>query len=137
MLAWRRAGIALVVVALALGLGGALAGAKKRHGKPTGQKWASQVTLNHPATTQFAGTVRSKLSACRDSRLVTLYYSDPTTLQTLPLSVQRTDKNGNYQVVLTKDAFAGTYQVQVSQQRIRAMKAPQTCKGAQSAIVAV
>jgi hypothetical protein len=136
MAVWRRAGIALVVVSLGLGLCGAVAGAKK-HRKPKGQKWPSQVTLTHPSTTQFAGKVTSKLAACRDSRLVTVYYTDPITLQTQPLSVQRTDKDGHYQVDLTTSAYPGTYQLQLSQERIRALKAPQTCKGAQSSVVAV
>jgi hypothetical protein len=125
------------VLMLALCLGAAAATAKKRHRRPKGQKWASQVTLAHPASTQFSGTVSSKLSTCRDARLVTVYYTDPATLQTQPLSVQRTDKSGNYLVSLTAPAYAGTYQVQVSGQRIRAMKAPQTCKAAQSSTVTV
>jgi len=41
-MAWvRRAGILLTVLAVALGLGGAAAGAKKKH-KKKGQVWASQ-----------------------------------------------------------------------------------------------
>jgi hypothetical protein len=136
MAVWRRAGIALVVAVLALGLCGAVAGAKK-HRKPKGQKWPSQVTLTHPSSTQFAGMVTSKLAACRDSRLVTLYYTDPVTLQTQPLSVQRTDKGGHYQVDLTTPAYPGTYQLQLSKERIRALKAPQTCKGALSSVAAV
>ena len=126
----RRAGILLTVLVVALGLGGATAGAKKH--KKKGKAWASQVTLTHPQTNQFAGQVTSKLGACEGSRVVTLFYTDPNTGQTSPLSVQRTDGNGKYQVVLPKDAFFGSYQVQVAQRKIRARKAPQTCKGAES-----
>ena len=122
----------LIIVVVAFGLSGAVAGAKKKN-----HKWPSQVTLTHPSSTQFAGKVTSRLAACRDSRLVTLYYTDPITLQTQPLSVQRTDKAGHYQVDLTTPAYPGSYRVQLSKQRIRALKAPQTCKGAQSSVVAV
>jgi hypothetical protein len=136
-MAWvRRAGILLTVLVVALGLGGAAAGAKKKH-KKKGQAWASQVTLGHPATTQFTGAVGSKLDACRSSRVVTLFYTDPNNGLTSPLSVQRTDGRAKYQVVLPKDAFAGTYQVQVAQRKIRARKAPQTCKAAESPAINV
>lgn len=136
-MAWvRRAGILLTVLVVALGLGGAAAGAKKKH-KKKGQSWASQVTLGHPATTQFSGAVGSKLDACRSSRVVTLFYTDPNTGQTSPLSVQRTDGKAKYQVVLTKDAFAGSYRVEVAERRIRAHKAPQTCKAAESPAITV
>jgi len=95
------------------------------------------VTLGHPAANQFSGAVGSKLDACRPSRVVTLFYTDPNNGLTSPLSVQRTDGKAKYQVVLPKDAFAGTYQVQVAQRRIRAHKAPQTCKAAESPAVTV
>src|SRR4029077_4140801 len=105
-MAWvRRAGILLTVLVVALGLGGAAAGAKKKH-KKKGEAWASQVTLGHPATTQFNGAVDSKLDACRSSRVVTLFYTDPNNGLTSLLSVQRTDGRAKYQVVLPKDAFA-------------------------------
>jgi hypothetical protein len=136
-MAWvRRAGILLTVLVVALGLGGAAAGAKKKH-KKKGTAWASQVTLGHPATTQFNGAVDSKLDACRSSRVVTLFYTDPNNGLTSLLSVQRTDGRAKYQVVLPKDAFAGTYQVQVAQRKIRAHKAPQTCKAAESPAINV
>lgn len=131
----RRAGIVLIVAALALGSLGAVAGAKKH--KKKGQKWASQVTLSHPSTTQFTGRVGSKLKACRGSRVVTVTYTDPSTGQTSPLSVQRTDNAGEYRVALTTPAYAGVYQVQVDRRKIRAMKALQTCKAAQSNTVGV
>jgi hypothetical protein len=132
----RRAGILLAVTVLALSLSGSVAGAKKKH-KKKGQSWASQVTLSHPSSTIFKGVVSSKLNACRDSRVVTLFYTDPNTGLTSPLSVQRTDNGGGYQVTLTTPAYAGTYQVQVAKQKIRALKAPQTCKGAESTTVPV
>ncbi len=128
----RRAGILLVVLVVALGIGGAVAGAKKKHKK---KGWASQITLTHPATNQFAGKVGSKLKGCRGSRVVTLFYTDPYTAQTSPVSVQRTDGKGRYGVVLPKDAFFGTYQAQVAQRKIRALKSKQTCKAAQSATI--
>jgi hypothetical protein len=136
-MAWvRRAGILLTVLVLALGLAGAVAGAKKKH-KKKGNAWASTVKLTHPSSTQFSGAVGSKLGACRGSRVVTLTYTDPNTGQTLPLSVQRTDGGGGYQVTLTTPAYAGIYQVLVAKRKIRAMKAPQTCQAAQSGTVAV
>jgi hypothetical protein len=136
-MAWvRRAGILLTVLVVALGLGGASAGAKKKH-KKKGTAWASKVTLTHPASNQFSGAVSSKLGACEGSRVVILFYTDPNNGQTSPLSVQRTDGKGKYLVVLTKDAFPGTYQAEVYQRKIRAMKAPQTCKAAQTPAVVV
>jgi hypothetical protein len=131
-MAWvRRAGILLTVLVVALGLDGAAAGAKKKH-KKKGKAWASKVTLLHPAGNWFSGAVSSKLGACERSRVVTLFYTDPNNGQTSPLFVQRTDGKGKYQMVLTKDAFPGTYHAEVSQRKIRAMKAPQTCKAAQT-----
>jgi hypothetical protein len=132
----RRAGILLVVVALALSVGGTGVGATKKH-KKKGQKWASHVTLAHPSSTTFTGKVTSKLRACRGSRVVTLFYADPNNGLISPLSVQRTNGKGGYQVTLTTPAYAGTYHAQVSKRKIRAMKAPQTCKAAQSATVGV
>ncbi len=131
----RRAGILLVVAVLALGLGGAVAGAKKKHRK--GTTWTSKVTLTHPLANQFKGEVTSKLAGCESSRVVTLFYTDPDTNLTTLLSVQRTDGKGRYQVVLTKDAFFGTYQVQVAQRKIRAFKTKQTCKTAESPALVV
>ena len=136
-MAWvRRAGILLTVLVVALGLGGAAAGAKKKH-KKKGRGWDSKVTLTHPGTNQFGGKVSSKLGACEGSRVVVLFYTDPNNAQTSPLSVQRTDGKGNYRVVLTKDAFPGTYQAEVFQRRIRAMKAPQRCRVAQTPAIVI
>ena len=126
----------MAVLVIALGVGGAAAGAKKKH-KKKGTVWASQLTLGHPTATQFTGAVDSKLDACRSSRVVTLFYTDPNTGMTSPLSVQRSDGKAKYQVVLPKDAFAGTYQAQVAQRKIRAHKAPQTCKVAESPVITV
>jgi hypothetical protein len=136
-MAWvRRAGILAVALVIALGAGGAVAGAKKKH-KKKGTPWASQVTLTHPLTNQFKGHVSSKLGACESSRVVTLFYTDPQNGLTSPLSVQRTDGKGDYVVTLPKDAFFGTYQAEVAQRKIRARKAKQTCKGAKGPVVAV
>ena len=66
-----------------------------------------------------------------------LVYTDPTTLQVLPLSVQRTDSAGHYQVDLPKPAFAGNYMAQVSEEQIWANGAPQVCKFASSASLTV
>jgi hypothetical protein len=124
----------LAVAVLALGLSTALADGKK---KRKGKSWSSEIILVHPTSTEFSGTVSSKLNACRAQRLVIVFYTDPQTGQTLPLSVQRTDKQGGYLVTLPKPAFSGTYHAEVSQQKIRALKAKQTCKAARSATVAV
>jgi hypothetical protein len=132
----RRAGILVAVALLALSLGGGVAGAKKKH-KKKGHAWPSHVKLAHPSSTTFTGSVGSKLKACRGSRVVTLFYTDPNNGLTSPLSVQRTDNKGTYQVTLTTPAYAGTYQVRVAKQKIRALKRPQTCKGAMSTTVSV
>lgn len=106
----RRAGIVVLVVVLAVGLCAALADGKKKRKKrrPVG----TQVTLTHPSEAQFTGTVTSKRFACRNQRLVNVYYTDPSTAQTRPLAVERTDTLGNYQVDLVKPAFGGTYLAQ-------------------------
>jgi hypothetical protein len=133
----RRAGALLLVIVLVLGIG-AVAGAKKKHKKKhPGRAWGSQVTLSHPTSTEFVGAVSSNLAACASSRLVTLTYTDPNTNQTSPLSVQRTDGSGRYQVTLTKDAYAGSYQVLVDERRIRALKAKQSCNATRSQIIGV
>jgi hypothetical protein len=124
------------MLVVAMGLGGSVAGAKKKH-KKKGKARGSEVTLSKASTTQFKGVVSSKLGACRGSRVVTLFYTDPNSGQASPLSVQRTDGNGGFQVTLTTPAFAGTYQVEVAQRKIRAMKAPQTCQSATSPVVTV
>ena len=130
--ALRRAGIVLAVAVLAIGLSAAVAGAKKKHKKKV-RKWDSGVTLTHPSNNVFSGVVSSKLDACRKNREVVLYYTDPITFQTQPLSVQHTDGNGRYEVDLASAAYPGTYQAQLIKQRIKAMHAPQDCRGAQSA----
>jgi hypothetical protein len=128
MVVLRRAGVVLIVVVLALGLGGPLAGAKK---KKKGRAWGAKITLVHPSATQFTGTVDSKLAACLRGRLVNVFYTDPTG-NTAHLSIQRTDGKGRFEVNLTQAAYPGTYQAQAAHERIRALKAPQTCKAATS-----
>lgn len=130
-----RAGVALIVAVLALGVGGAIAGAKKKHRK--GHVWGSKVTLAHPSPTEFNGKVNSSLAACRKHRLVNVFYTDPGSATTTLLSVQRTDGKGRYQIDLPQATFPGAYQAQLVKQRIRALKAPQTCKGAVSGILRI
>jgi hypothetical protein len=134
MVRLRRATVVLLVVALALAVGVSLAPAKKKkkHRKPKGGTWESQVTLSLPTITHFEGTVSSKLGACRGQRLVTVYYGDQSTGQALALSVQRTDNEGRYAFDLPRPAYPGGYLAVVTEERIRAHKAPQTCKGAES-----
>ena len=135
-MAWvRRAGILLIVFLVAFGLGVAAAGAKKKHKRKRG--WSTTVMLTQSSSTQFTGEVGSKLGACVGNRVVTLYYTDPTTLQTLPLSVRRTGGKGKFQVDLVKPAFTGSYYVIVDQRKVRARGAKQTCKPAQSRSLAV
>jgi hypothetical protein len=131
----RRAGVVLIVAVLALGLAGAIAGAKKKH-KKKGHTWGSKITLQHPGSTQFRGTVDSKFAACFKGRLVNLFYTDPSG-NTALLSVQRTDGKGRYEVNLTQAAYPGVYQAQAAHERLRAKKAPQTCKEASSNIFGV
>lgn len=137
MVATRRAGALVLVMVLVLGLGGAFATAKKKHHKKNGRTWGSKVTLTDQTSTQFAGVVTSGLGACVGSRVVTLSYTDPSTGMSSPLSVQRTDGAGRYEVTLTKDAFPGTYQVAVAEGKIRARKAPQRCLATESGTVTV
>jgi hypothetical protein len=134
----RRAAVLLVVAALVLAVGGSLASAKKhkKKHKPV-TSWDSQITLSLTTPTHFEGTVSSKLDACRNQRYLILYYADPDTGNVLPLSVQRTDGAGRYQVDLPKPAYPGGYDAQVAEERIRANKAPQLCKGASSPPVTV
>jgi hypothetical protein len=143
----RRAGVILVVLLLVVGLALIpVADAKKRKKKKVAT-WGSTVTLTHPATTQFAGHVGSKLDACKRDRLVTLYYTDPDGGGPKPLAVQRTGGKGNYQMDLVVAAFPGSYQVVLSQEQVvvkRHNKRKKTtttttnkCKGAQSSVVFV
>ena len=126
----RRAGILLLVLVLVLGTGAALAGAKKK--KKKHPSWGSQITLTHPSGTEFDGVVSSKFKPCRDSRLVTLFYSDPATGQTQPLSVQRTTSKGNYQVILPQQAYGGSYHAEVALSNARFKKVTNVCHSATS-----
>jgi hypothetical protein len=127
----RRAGVVLILAVLALGLGGAVAGAKH---KKKGHAWGSKITLQHPSAQKFKGTVKSSFPACRQGRLVKVFYTDPSGSSAL-LSVQRTNRKGRYEVDLTQPAFSGEYRAQAAHERIRAQKAPQTCKKANSKTV--
>lgn len=126
----RRAGVVLILAVLALALGGTVAGA--RHKK--GHAWASKITLQHPSAKKFRGTVKSSFPACRQGRLVKVFYTDPSGSSAL-LSVQRTNRKGHYEVDLTQAAFSGRYRAQAARERIRAQKSPQTCKKANSKTV--
>ena len=134
MVVLRRAGVVLIVAVFALGLGGGLAGAKKH--KKKGHVWGSRITLAHPSPMRFTGRVHSKLAGCFKGRLVNVFYTDPTGNSTM-LSVQRTDGKGRYTVDLTQAAYPGVYQAQAAKERIRARKAPQTCRAAQSPIFGI
>jgi hypothetical protein len=137
MLLLKRAGVLLLVAVLVLSLAVAVAGAKKKKKRKRERSWDSQITLVHPASTQFSGTVSSKLDACRYARLVTVFYTDPVTGQIQPLSVQRTDKDGRYQVSLPSPAYPGGYHATVDEAHIRAKKAPHFCRAARSGAVGV
>jgi hypothetical protein len=132
----RQAGVVLIVALLALGVGGALAGAKKKHKKRKGHVWGSKVTLAHPSPTRFTGTVDSNLAACFKGRLVNVFYTDQTGNSAL-LSVQRADGKGRYEVNLTQAVYPGVYQAQAAQERTRARKAPQTCRVAESPVFGI
>ena len=136
MVVLRRAGVVLIVALLAFCLGGAIAGAKKKH-KRKGHVWGAKITLAHPSATRFTGTVDSSLAACREQRLVNVFYTDTASGTTTLLSVQRADGKGRYEVNLTQPAYPGVYQAQAAQERVRALKAPQTCKEAVSGIFGV
>jgi hypothetical protein len=130
----RVAAISLVLV-IALGVAGGAADAKKKHHRKRG--WRTTVTLSQSSSTQFKGKVGSKLRACISKRVVTLYYTDPATLQTQPLSVQRSGGKGKFQVSLTKPAFTGSYYVAVNKRKIRAHGKKQTCKATQGRAIPV
>ena len=145
----RRIGVLAVVAALAVTLaGGTLGGGvgsvavakkhkKHKKKKPKPVRWASQLTLSLTTPTHFEGTVSSKLGACRNQRYVIVYFGDPDSGEVKPLSVQRTDAGGHYQVDLPKPAFRGSYAAQVAEERIKANKAPQICEYASSPSVTV
>ena len=124
----------MTVLVVALGLGGA-ALAKKKHVRKRG--WRTTVTLTQVSSTQFAGQVSSKLGSCVPKRVVTLYYTDPATLQTQPLSVQRTGGKGKFRVNLPRPAFTGSYYAAVAKRKVRARGAKQTCKASQSHALSV
>jgi hypothetical protein len=134
MVLWRRAGVLVVAMVLALSLGATAGLAKK---KRKGKSWSTTVTLTQTSSTQLSGKVGSKLAACYKARLVAVYFTDATTGQTQPLSVQRTDGTGHYRVNLVAPPFSGGYKTIVVKQRVRARKAPQTCKAAESPTVTV
>ena len=130
MVGLRRTTVALLVAALAFCVCGGLAAGKKRHKRG----YATRVTLAHPAENQFSGTVSSKLKGCRNQRLVTVYYTDPFTGQTQPISVQRTDKSGRYHVDLTHPAYGGNYQAKAPKVSKRGRR---LCRAGQSSVLTV
>jgi hypothetical protein len=132
----RRAGVVLIIAVLALGLSGAIAGAKQKHKKRRGHSWSSRITLQHPSATQLRGQVDSGLAACFQGRLVNVFFTDPSG-NTALLSVQRADGKGRYEIEVTQAAYPGIYQAQAAKERIRAQKAPQTCMAADSPIFGV
>jgi hypothetical protein len=132
----RRAGAISIVLVLALGLGGALAGAKKHHKKRRAHHWPSKITLQHPSQTQFKGKVDSTFAACYRGRLVNVFYTD-TSGNTALLAVDRADGKGRYSISLTQPAFPGVYQAQAAKERIRAQKAPQICRADSSPVFGV
>lgn len=123
----------MLVIALGMGTGAADAG--KKHQRKRG--WRTTASLTQASSTRFTGKVTSKLGACVGKRVVTLYYTNPNTLQTQPLSVHRTGGKGKFQVDLTKPAFTGSYYAAVSRRKVRAQGAKQTCKAGQSHALAV
>jgi hypothetical protein len=133
VLASKRTGIALLGLALALALALSLCwatvGAAKKH---RGIK--TSVTLKHPSDTQFSGSVKSRLSGCRKQRLVNLYYIDPTTGQTQPLAVDRTNKKGKYRMDLSKSPFGGKYYAQAPKVKKRGV---QQCRAGKSKKVVI
>ncbi|MFI5026687.1 MAG: hypothetical protein ACHQCI_08070 [Solirubrobacterales bacterium] len=130
----RAAAVALVLV-IALGMATVAADAKtKHHGK---RGWHTSSSLSQNSSTRFTGKVSSKLGKCIAKRVVTLYYTDPSTLQTQPLSVHRTGGKGKFQIDLVKPAFTGSYYAAVAQRKVRAHGAKQTCKAGQSRTLAV
>ena len=124
----------MLVIALTFAVGGAAGAAKKQH-KKRGNR--TTVSLTQASSTRFTGTVGSRLGACVGMRAVTLYYTDPNTLQTQPLSVQRTGGKGKYEVDLPRAAFTGSYHVTVDQRKVQAKGSKETCKAAQSRSIAV
>lgn len=132
----RRIVFLLLAALLVLGTCAAIAGAKKKHKKKT-RKWDSDITLTHPSDSQFDGVVGSKFDSCRDSRVVTLFYTDAITGQTQPLSVQRTTSKGVYQIGLPQPAYGGTYHSEVAEGNVRVKKVDNTCKAASSPSIIV
>ena len=133
---WRSAGRSrLIVAVLALGLGGALAGAKKKHKKR--HVWGSKVTLAHPSPTQFAGSGRLEpgglLQGAPGDRLL----HGPEQRKHGAALGSADGRQGPLRVDLTHAAFAGSYQAQAAKERIRARKKRQTCRVADSPILGI
>jgi hypothetical protein len=132
----KRAAVVLTAVVLVAAVGTGVAGAKKKH-KRKHPSWGSQITVTHPSDNEFDGVVSSKFGPCRDSRVVTLFYTDSLTAQTQPVSVQRTTAKGDYQVVLPQPAYGGSYHAEVAQQNVRIKKVTNTCRAASSGSIIV
>lgn len=118
------------MLVIAVGMATGAADARKKHQSKRG--WRTTASLAQASSTRFTGQVSSKLGACAGNRVVTLYYTDPNTLQTQPLSVHRTGGKGKFQIDLTKPAFTGSYYAWVAQRKVRAQGAKQTCNEGQS-----
>ena len=65
-----------------------------------------------------------------------VFYTDQTGNSAL-LAVQRADGKGRYEVDLTQTAYPGVYRAQAAQERLRARKAPQTCRSAESPVFGI
>ena len=65
-----------------------------------------------------------------------VFYTDQTGNSAL-LSVQRADGKGRYEVNLTQAAYPCVYQTQAAQERLRARKAPQTRRAADSPVFGI
>jgi hypothetical protein len=152
----RRAAVVLMVATTVIAVSGSLASEsfaaanthkkhkkhkkkkkKKQQQQPTAGTWDSTISLSLPTSTHFEGTVGSRFGPCWYQRYVTVFYTDPSSGQVLPLSVQRTDGAGRFAFDLPRPAFPGSYQAQVAEERIVAQQASQTCLAAQSASLTV
>ena len=132
---WVGVFMAAVVLCAALALAPADAKKKKR-GLP---KVKTAVTLAQTSQFQLRGKVKSRLSQCRQQRLIAVYYTDPADgpLGTQPVSVQRTNNKSKYVMNLPQPSYAGAYQTVVVAQIVRAEGKRQKCREARSKVVNV
>lgn len=131
----RRLFFLIAVVALVAVLviaGPAAAGKKKKKRKLHENTVDTNATLVFTGGAFFTGSVISKLQECKQGRLVTLLYFDPTGVPPTPLGVEKTTDKGLASFETTPFAYPGTYQMTVAPDRHRIGNKIHTCRATES-----